>query len=252
MFPPPESPKPALTWVIVPTPGKVCPGAKVSRPLLAMENPVGAGALPFDPNSRLRTPEGLDVLFPNGRTCHRKSWETAFEVLLLNDDARKSSALEGKPCVAVAVPLAGITPPAAVNPAVKLAVEALRLPVKAAAVPVSPPVNAPPVSRKYRPSVKVVFRLRVPLVVMGPPVKPAPVATLVTVPPELGAELVRVTVPPRATVPPPDNPVPAFTVIEGLASIALVTPPVGILIVPLVVMGPPVKPAPVATLVTVP
>ncbi len=92
--------------------------------------------------------------------------------------------------------------------------------------------------------------LMVPFVVIGPPVRPAPVFTLVTVPPE--AVLVSVTVPPNATVPPPDSPDPACTVIDGFASIVLVTPAAGILMVPLVVIGPPVSPAPVFTLVTDP
>lgn len=96
------------------------------------------------------------------------------------------------------------------------------------------------------------FRLRVPLPVIGPPVSPVPLPTLVTVPPRLGAELVSVIVPPRATVPPPDNPEPAVTVTEGLAIMLLVTPADGMLIVPLLVIGPPVNPAPVLTLVTVP
>ena len=64
--------------------------------------------------------------------------------------------------------------------------------------------------------------LIVPLLLMGPPVRPAPVPTLVTVPPE--AKLVSVNVPPNATVPPPDNPDPACTVMEGLASRLFVTP----------------------------
>jgi hypothetical protein len=101
-------------------------------------------------------------------------------------------------------------------------------------------------------SVKVVFRLRVPLPVIGPPVRPVPLATLVTVPPEPGELLVSVMVPPKATVPPPDNPDPAVTVMEGLASMAFATPADGMLMVPLPVIGPPVRPAPVATLVTVP
>jgi hypothetical protein len=63
---------------------------------------------------------------------------------------------------------------------------------------------------------------------------------------------VSVTVPPKATVPPPDNPGPACTVTELLASIVFVTPAEGMLIVPLLVIGPPVRPAPVLTLVTVP
>jgi len=62
----------------------------------------------------------------------------------------------------------------------------------------------------------------VPVEVIGPPVRPAPVATLVTVPPE--AVLVSVTVPPNATVPPPDNPDPAAMVTKLLASMELVTP----------------------------
>ena len=99
---------------------------------------------------------------------------------------------------------------------------------------------------------KLVSRLRFPLVVIGPPVSPVPLPTFVTVPPELGAALVIVTVPPSATVPPPDNPDPAFTVTELFASIVFVTPADGMLIVPVLVIGPPVRPAPVLTLVTVP
>lgn len=95
-------------------------------------------------------------------------------------------------------------------------------------------------------------RLKLPLPVIGPPVKPAPLPTLVTVPPELGDALVSVIVPPSATVPPPDNPVPAFTVTELFASMAFVTPADGMLIVPAPVIGPPVRPEPVLTLVTVP
>ena len=98
----------------------------------------------------------------------------------------------------------------------------------------------------------MVFKLRVPLEVIGPPVSPVPLATLVTVPPKLGAVLVSVMVLPKATVPPPDSPEPAVIVTEGLASMALVTPAEGMLMVPVLVIGPPVRPAPVATLVTVP
>ena len=92
----------------------------------------------------------------------------------------------------------------------------------------------------------------VPEVVMVPPVNPVPAVMLVTVPPELGEELVSVIVPPKATVPPPDIPVPAVTVTDGFASIAFEMPAFGTLIVPVVVIGPPVSPAPVATFVTVP
>src|SRR5208282_2761412 len=78
---------------------------------------------------------------------------------------------------------------------------------------------------------------------------PEPAVTPVMVP---NAVLVSVTVPPSATAPPPDNPVPACTVTEEFASMLFVTPALGMLIVPLVVIGPPVRPAPVPTLVTVP
>src|SRR5712692_3492057 len=64
--------------------------------------------------------------------------------------------------------------------------------------------------------------------------------------------LARVSEPPRASVPPPLKPEPVFKVTEGLASIALVTPVAAILMLPVLVMGPPVSPAPVFTLVTVP
>ena len=62
----------------------------------------------------------------------------------------------------------------------------------------------------------------------------------------------RVVVPPKETDPPPVKPVPADTLTELFASMALVTPAFGIEIVPLVVIGPPVRPAPVFTCVTVP
>jgi len=64
----------------------------------------------------------------------------------------------------------------------------------------------------------------------------------VTVPPE--AVLVSVTVPPNATVPPPDNPDPAAMVTKLLASMELVTPAGGMLIVPVEVIGPPSDPRP--------
>src|ERR1039458_3446382 len=61
-----------------------------------------------------------------------------------------------------------------------------------------------------------------------------------------------VVLPPNATEPPPVRSVPADTVSDGFASMALLTPPVAMLSEPLVVMGPPVRPAPLPTLVTVP
>src|ERR1039458_7988068 len=217
-----------------------------------MESPVSVGAFPFDPNSRFSEPEGLEELFPVGSACQRKSCAIADELLLLNEDACKSNGLELKPCAAVAVSVPGNRAPAAESLLVKGPLDAASPPVKVAVVPLSPPVRAPPESCKYRASVKFVSRLRVPLVVIVPPVNPVPLLMLVIVPPELGEALVRVTVPPNATVPPPDNPGPAVTVTELLASMVLVTPLEGMLIVPLVVIGPPARPAPVLTPVTVP
>ena len=215
-------------------------------PLLAIDSPVSVGEFPFDPNSRFNEPEGLDELFPVGSACQRKSCVIGDELLLLNEDACRSNGLELKPCVAVAVFMTGNKAPAADSMLLNVPL------VKAAVVPLSPPVKAPPESCKYRASVKFVSRLRVPLVVIGPPVSPVPLLMFVTVPPELGEALVRVIVPPRATVPPPDSPGPACTVTELLASMEFVTPAEGMLIVPLLVIGPPARPAPVLMLVTVP
>jgi hypothetical protein len=58
--------------------------------------------------------------------------------------------------------------------------------------------------------------------------------------------------PPSDTEPPPERPVPAPTVSDGFDSMVLVTPLLAMFRVPLVVMGPPVSPAPVPTLLTVP
>src|SRR5271155_1280656 len=92
----------------------------------------------------------------------------------------------------------------------------------------------------------------VPVLVIGPPVKAAPELMVVTVSPEKGAALVSVPVPPIPAVPPPDNPDPATTLMEESASMLLLTPRAGMLMVPVLVIGPPVRPAPVLTLVTVP
>src|SRR5580693_108855 len=109
----------------------------------------------------------------------------------------------------------------------------------------------------------------VPLPVIGPPVKPRPLPTLVTVPtgtathvqappvnsriwPAAQAFRPRLVVPPKETDPPPLSGLLAVTVNDGFASIELVTPPVAMLSVPDVVMGPPVSPDPLPTLVTVP
>jgi len=147
---PPVRPEPVLTLVTVPlpVPGKVCPDAKLTSPLLAMESPVSVGELPFAPNSRFNEPEGLEESFPVGSAIQRKSCVTADELVLLNEDACRSSGFELKPCVAVAVPVLGITAPAADTVLLNVPVVAASPPVKAAVVPVSPPLRAPPVSCK--------------------------------------------------------------------------------------------------------
>ena len=73
---PPVRPAPVLTLVTVPPPlppGKDCPEANVICPLLAMESPVSAGELPFDPNSKFNDPDGFEELFPVGSATHWKS-----------------------------------------------------------------------------------------------------------------------------------------------------------------------------------
>jgi len=147
---PPVRPGPVPTLVTLPPPPppKVCPGAKLISPLLAMESPVSVGALPPAPNSRFNEPEGLEESFPVGSAIQRKSCATADELVLLNDDACRSSGFELKPCVAVAVPVPGITAPAADTVLLNMPVVAASPPVKAAVVPISPPLRAPPVSCK--------------------------------------------------------------------------------------------------------
>src|ERR1700674_2479470 len=147
---PPVRPAPVATLVTVPlpAPGKVCPEAKLTSPLLAMESPVSVGEVPFDPNSRFNELEGLEELFPVGSAIQRKSSVIADEVVLLNDDACKSSGFELKPCEAVAVPVPGNKAPAADTVLLNVPIDAASPPVNAAVVPVSAPVRAPPESRK--------------------------------------------------------------------------------------------------------
>src|ERR1039458_5803755 len=141
---PPVRPAPVLTLVTVPPSalGKVWPGAKLMSPLLAIESPVSVGKFPFDPNSRFNEPEGLEELFPVGSACQRKSCGIADELSLLNEDACKSNGLEVKPWVAVAVFVPGNRAPAADSVLLNVPL------VKAAVVPLSPPVKAPPESCK--------------------------------------------------------------------------------------------------------
>src|ERR1035438_4494038 len=139
-----------------------------------MDKPVSVGEFPFDPNSRFNEPEGLDELFPVGSACQRKSCVIADELLLLNEDACKSNELELKPCAVVAVPVLGNRAPAAESALLNVPLEAASPHLTVAVVPLNPPVRAPPASCRYRASVKAVFKLRVPLVVIGPPLSPVP------------------------------------------------------------------------------
>lgn len=148
---PPVKPAPVLMLVTVPLPlppppPKVCPGAKVIRPLLAMDRPVAVGVLPLDPKSKLSEPDGADVSFPVGSAIQRKSCVTADDVVLLNDEACRSSGFELKPWVAVAVPVSGNRAPASETVPVNVPVVAANPLVKAPVVPVSAPVSVPPAS----------------------------------------------------------------------------------------------------------
>src|SRR5262249_34157929 len=62
--------------------------------------------------------------------------------------------------------------------------------------------------------------------------------------------LFSVTEPPSATAPPPDRPVPALLATAVVCNMAFVPPPAAMLTVPVPVMDPPVRPAPVSTSVT--
>ena len=68
----------------------------------------------------------------------------------------------------------------------------------------------------------------------------------------LVVSILNVRLPPSGTRPPPVRPVPVLIVVDELASMGLLTPLVAMLNVPLVVIGPPVSPGPLPTLVTVP
>ena len=72
----------------------------------------------------------------------------AEEVLLLNDDACQSNGFELKPLLAVAVPVVGISAPAAVTVLLNAPVVDASPAVNAAVVPVNAPVRVPPVSCK--------------------------------------------------------------------------------------------------------
>jgi len=86
---PPVRPAPVATLVTVPLPPEPESLArrKGYQSVARDGKPVSAGAVPFDPNSRFKEPEGDDVSFPVGSACQRKSCVTAAEVLLLNADA---------------------------------------------------------------------------------------------------------------------------------------------------------------------
>ncbi len=116
----------------LPTPGIVWLGAKLMTPLPAINKPVSVGVPEPERYSRLSVPEGLVVLLAAGSAFQRNSCGTAAPVPLLNEEATQSAGLEAKPCVAVAVPIAGSAVPAAVI-----------APLNAAAVPLSRPVKLP-------------------------------------------------------------------------------------------------------------
>jgi hypothetical protein len=130
---PPVRPVPAVMLVTVPVPGKVCPEAKLIWPLLAIDRPVSPGVPVPARYSKFSVPEGLAVLLPAGSASQENSCGTAVLVPLLNEEAIKSVGFETKPCVAVAVPVAGSTVPAAVS-----------APLNVAVVPLSAPVSVPP------------------------------------------------------------------------------------------------------------
>jgi hypothetical protein len=69
LVPPPSSPEPAATPVIVPDPGKVCPAANLMMPLVAIESPVSVGVEVPEPNNKFSVPEGEGVLLPAGSAC---------------------------------------------------------------------------------------------------------------------------------------------------------------------------------------
>jgi hypothetical protein len=102
--------------------------------------------LPLDPNRRFKDAEGFDVLFAVGSASHRKFCVTADAVSLSNEEACTSSGFELKPWLVVAAPSLGITAPEAVIVLVKVPVEAFRLPLKVAAVPLRDPLSEPPLS----------------------------------------------------------------------------------------------------------
>src|SRR5260221_6840719 len=106
LVPPPTSPDPAVTPVMVPAPGKVCPEANLIRPLPAMFIPVSVGLTPA-PNKRFSVPVGVAVLLPAGSACHWKNWLTGAAVVLLNDEASIMKGSELNPALAVAAPWLG-------------------------------------------------------------------------------------------------------------------------------------------------
>src|SRR5580698_429485 len=104
LVPPPLSPEPAVTPVMVPlpVPGNFCPLANVICPLLATETPVSVGVAPLAPNNRFSFPDGVLVLLPAGSVCQRNSSFCAALAVLLNDEAARSNGFELKPAEAVA------------------------------------------------------------------------------------------------------------------------------------------------------
>jgi hypothetical protein len=92
LVPPPLSPdvEAVVIPVIVPVPGKLCPEAKLIRPLLATDRPVSAGVPVPARYSKFSVPEGVAVLLPAGSASQENSCGTAALVPLLYEEAIKS------------------------------------------------------------------------------------------------------------------------------------------------------------------
>src|ERR1700730_4708462 len=128
-----EMPVPAVSEVCAP--GKVCPVANVTRPLLPIERPDPPRALLRVAESRLSVPWSEE---PLPSACHRNCSFTALAPL--KEEANRSNGFELNGDPEVAVPLAGNTAPAWVTMPLKLAVVPVRAPVRLAERPETEPV----------------------------------------------------------------------------------------------------------------
>jgi len=104
-------PVPAVTPLIVPVPGNVCPLAKAIWPVGAMDRPVAAGAVVPEPNSSSRLAEGLAVLFPELAACQTNFSATAALAVLEYTPAPNWNEGELAPAAAVAAAAGRLTAP---------------------------------------------------------------------------------------------------------------------------------------------